>query len=213
MLVATTLSAQYITLSKAVKTSDSKDKFFYKVNPETDNAEYLGEIEVQGFSKDDPEVFSQIYKKAKTIGANAFSLKLAEDLDGNIKFNPEHYFINLYHTTTLPKEENTVYIISSSNKEQKIKINNKTVKIQPRAFFKLQLQPTEVQSISTGKLLGSKILLSQKQGQPAQYFQILPAGIRADHVGMGGLNLKSGDIILLEKSYAQFLTTIYTEQK
>jgi hypothetical protein len=39
----------------------------------------IWEIEVQGFSKDDACVFL-IYKKAKEIGANTFSLKLLKIL-------------------------------------------------------------------------------------------------------------------------------------
>ncbi len=209
--IINTISAQYITLSKAEKTNDNKDKFLYKINPSNTPAEYLGEIEVQGFSQNDAEVFSQIYKKAKTIGANSFSIKQTENLDGLYAFNPDHYYINLYYAPVIPKRENTVYILTSSSRPQKIKFNNQTIKLQPRTFLKQQLQ--DKVSISTGKLLGSKIILSPKKNQLEQYFQIIPTGVRADHLGQGGLNLKSGDIILLEKSYAQFLTSIYKEHK
>ena len=37
--------------------------------------------------------------------------------------------------------------------------------------------------------------------------------VKPDTSGVGGLNLKSGDIIGLEKSYAEFLSAIYKEQK
>ena len=202
--------AQYVTLSKAVKTSDNQDKFLYQVNPNDNDSEYLGEIEVEGFSPNNPEVFSQVYKKAKTIGANSFSLKKIDTIDGEeSSFNPAHFFLNLYYTTDLPKEDNTVYIISSSNKPLKIKIDNKPVILSPRSFHKIKLQSGFDHSLVSGGFLGSKIKMAYKQGQPVQYFQILSGGIRADQSGVGGLNLKSGDIIMLEKSYAQFLTTIY----
>lgn len=205
------LSAQYITLSKAIKTSDSKDRFFYRIDPATADAEYLGEVEVQGFSNNDAEVFRQIYTKAKTIGANSFSLRKSENLDGQITFNPAHYFLNLYYTADIPREENLIYVISSASKPQNIKFNNKTVTLQPRTYVRHPL--TEGLSLSVGRLLGSRITLSPKENQPEQYFQVVPAGIRADQSGPGGLNLKSGDIILLEKSYAEFLTTIYQEHQ
>lgn len=205
------LSAQYITLSKAIKTSDNKDRFFYRIDPATANAEYLGEVEVQGFSNNDAEIFRQIYTKAKTIGANAFSLRKSENLDGQITFNPAHYFLELYYTADIPRQENLIYVISSASKPQNIKFNNKTVTLLPRTYVRHPL--TEDLSLSVGRLLGSRITLSPKENQPEQYFQVVPAGIRADQSGPGGLNLKSGDIILLEKSYAGFLTTIYQEHQ
>lgn len=205
------LSAQYITLSKAIKTSDNKDRFFYRIDPATANAEYLGEVEVQGFSNNDAEIFRQIYTKAKTIGANSFALRKSENLDEQITFNPAHYFLDLYYTADIPRQENLIYVISSASKPQNIKFNNKTVTLLPRTYIKHPL--TEGLSLSVGRLLGSRITLSPKQNQPEQYFQVVPAGIRADHSGPGGLNLKSGDIILLEKSYAGFLTTIYQEHQ
>lgn len=205
------LSAQYITLSKAIKTSDNKDRFFYRIDPATANAEYLGEVEVQGFSNNDAETFRQIYTKAKTIGANSFSLRKSENLDGQITFNPAHYFLDLYYTADIPRQENLIFVISSASKPQNIKFNNKTVTLLPRTYVRHPL--TEGLSLSVGRLLGSRITLSPKQNQPEQYFQLVPAGIRADQSGPGGLNLKSGDIILLEKSYAEFLTTIYQEHQ
>jgi hypothetical protein len=35
--------------------------------------------------------------------------------------------------------------------------------------------------------------------------------VKSDTSGAGGLNLKSGDIVGLEKSYAEFLSLIYTK--
>ena len=37
--------------------------------------------------------------------------------------------------------------------------------------------------------------------------------MKADETGQGGLNIKSGDIIGLERSYANFLSVIYQQQK
>lgn len=204
--------AQLVTINKVVKTHENNDRYLYKINPESTNAEFLGEIEVQGFSKDDAEVFSQIYKKAKTFGANSFALKKTENIDGSVAaFNPANYILNLYYTPEVPKDDNAVYIITSSAKPQVVVLNNTKIRMQPRTYLKTELKPGETGSVSTGKFLGSKIMLAAKDGQPAQYFQILPAGLRADQSGAGGLNLKSGDIILLEKSYGQFLTAIYAE--
>lgn len=73
ILVGHFFMAQNVILNKVVKTHSNADKFLYKINPEAVNAEYLGEIEVQGFSDDDVKVFGMVYKKAKEIGANAFS--------------------------------------------------------------------------------------------------------------------------------------------
>jgi hypothetical protein len=40
---------------------------------------------VNGFSNDDVTVFGEVYKKAKQIGANSFSLKPIENVDGTFK--------------------------------------------------------------------------------------------------------------------------------
>lgn len=214
-LISNFVFAQFISISKVEKTSNNNDKFLYHINPEITNADYLGEIEVEGFTNHDAEVFSQVYKKAKTFGANAFAIKKQETIDSGLqKFDPSHYILSMYYIAESPREDNAVYIISSSEKVQDIVVDGKKISVQPRSYIKKQLKDGEVSSISTGKFLGSKIMLASKQNQPVQYFQIVPGGIHADRSGVqGGLNLKSGDIILLEKSYAQFLTAIYQEQK
>ncbi len=58
-------NAQNVYLSKVEKTNDNKDKFLYKKEDAATDAVFLGEVEVQGFSKDDAAVFSMIYKKQK----------------------------------------------------------------------------------------------------------------------------------------------------
>ena len=65
ILVGHFFMAQNVILNKVEKTHSNADKFLYKINPEAVNAEYLGEIEVQGFSDDDVKIFGMIYKKGK----------------------------------------------------------------------------------------------------------------------------------------------------
>ncbi|MCS3532426.1 hypothetical protein [Chryseobacterium sp. JUb7] len=209
-------SAQNVYMTKVEKTNDNTDKFFYKINEEAKDAQYLGEVEVQGFSKDDAAVFSLIYKKAKEIGANTFTLKPFENIDGSPQiFNPANYKLSLYY---LPKEKllnqtGHVYLFASSDKNQKISIDRKDYEISPRSYLIINITPGKIYTISTKKLLGSTIRLQPKAGEENQYFQISATKIKSDESGVGGLNLKSGDIIGLEKSYAEFLSTIYNKEK
>src|SRR5690606_40028147 len=83
--------------------------------------------------------------------------------------------------------------------------------LHPRTFTKQVLQPGNIYTISTGKLLGSSAKFSAQDSQPAQYIQILPFRIGSNSPENPGINFKTGDIQLLEKSYAQFLTVIYKE--
>lgn len=214
--LAQSLAAQNVFLTKVEKTNDNADPFLFKIKEEINNAVYLGEIEVQGFSKDDAAVFSRIYKKAKEIGANAFSLKPFENVDGTLQqFNPSHYMLNLYFISRdkLLNQTENIYLFASSDKEQKISINKKDFILSPRSFFILRPKQEEVYVISTKKIFGSTIKLQPKSGDGNQYFQVSSVKIKPDESGKGGLNLKSGDIIGLEKSYAEFLSTIYQEQK
>ncbi|WP_042720847.1 hypothetical protein [Flavobacterium sp. B17] len=208
--------AQNVYLTKVEKTHENTDKFLYKINEEIKNAEYLGEIEVQGFSRYDADVFSLIYKKAKEIGANTFALKPFEAVDGSLQnFNPSNYKLALYY---LPKDKLTdqtenLYLFASSDKDQKIAINKTDYVIPPRSYLVVKTIPGQVYTISTKKLLGSTIKIQPKENSSNQYFQISATKIKADETGSGGLNLKSGDIIGLEKSYAEFLSVIYNKQK
>lgn len=206
---------QIVTLNKVEKTNDNKDKFFYKIN-ESSKSEFLGEILVNSYSDNDVEIFGDIYKKAKQVGANSFSLKPIENIDGTIQnFNSSYYILNLYYTSidAIPNEENVAYLVSSSDKKQKININNKTTELEPRSFIRLDLKESEVLSVSTRKLLGSTVKLSAKAGQPSLYLSLTNFKIRSNDSIYGGVNLKSGDITGLEKSFGMFLTTIYSEQK
>jgi hypothetical protein len=208
--------AQNVFLTKVEKTHENTDKFLYKIDEEKKDAEYLGEIEVQGFSKKDAEIFSLIYKKAKEIGANTFALTPFENVDGSLQnFNPANYKLALYY---LPKDQllnqtGVLYLFASSEKNQKIAVNQVDYIIQPRSYMIFQTTPGEVYTISTKKLLGSAIKFQPKENSSNQYFQISATKIKSDETGIGGLNLKSGDIIGLEKSYAEFLSIIYNKQK
>lgn len=206
---------QTIILNKVDKINNNKDKFFYRIT-EPSKSEYLGEILVNGFSPDDVKVFGEVYKKAKQVGANTFSLKPIETVEGNVQpFNPAYYILNLYYTKAddIDNEENVAYLVAASDKNQKININNKTTVIEPRNFLRLPLKDQEVLTVSTRKLLGSSVKLSAKDSQPALYFSLTDFRIRSNDSIYGGINLKSGDITGLEKSFGMFLTTIYTEQK
>ena len=211
-LLTASIFGQNVLLNKVEKTHSNTDKFLYKINADSANAEYLGEIEVQGFSEDDTKVFGMIYKKAKEIGANSFAFKPFEEVDGRLsQFDPVHYKLSLYYTDpkSFPKEDNLIYLISGSNKKQTISINKDQVSFEPRSYTKMSLLPGEVYSISTRKLLGSTIKLTAQNNQPVQYFQISGFGVNTNQNGTPGVNLKSGDIVRLEQSYAQFITTIY----
>lgn len=216
IFIAQFFCAQNVFLTKVEKTHENTDKFLYKIEDEKKDAEYLGEIEVQGFSKNDAEIFSMVYKKAKEIGANTFALKPFETVDGSLQaFNPANYRLALYH---LPKEKlqnqtGNLYLFASSDKNQKIALNKTDYILSPRSYLMINTVPSEVYTISTKKLLGSTIKIQPKENSSNQYFQISAAKIKSDETGVGGLNLKSGDIIGLEKSYAEFLSIIYNKQK
>lgn len=212
LLIAGLVTAQNVILNQVVATNTNSDKFLYKINQEIVGAQYLGELEVQGFSEDDVQVFGMIYKKAKQIGANAFALHPFEAVDRGMQpFDPAHYRFKLYYVQPVDfaDEENTVYLLGAALTAQKISVDGNSVQFQPRSFLKISLQDGKILSISTKKLLGSSIKLTSKPGQPAQYYQISGFSVNANPYGSAGINLKSGDIIRLEKSYADFLITIY----
>lgn len=216
VLLAQFVSAQNVYLTKVEKTNTNTDKFLYKINEEVKEAEYLGELEVQGFSKNDAEVFSLVYKKAKEIGANTFSWKPFENIDGSQQeFNPANYKLGLYYISKekLQNQTGYVYLFASADKNQTININKKDYVLSPRSYIVLKVIPNEVYTISTKKLLGSTIKLQSKAGEGNQYFQVSAGKIKPDESGVGGLNLKSGDIIGLEKSYAEFLSLLYNKEK
>lgn len=210
----TLFSAQDVYLSKVVKVNDNTDKIFIKINKETP-AEYLGQIDVQGFSSDDEKVFSKIYKKAKEIGANAFAYEPFETVDEiEQPFNPANYRIKLFYITKeeLSKNSQQLYLFSSSEKSQTISVNKKNYVLEPRSYLSLTTVRGDIYTISTKKFLGSAIKISNTDGVP-QYFQVSALKVSSNKSGDAGINLKSGDIIGVDRSYGDFLRMIYTENK
>lgn len=208
--------AQNVYLAKVEKTNENTDKFLYHIKEEINEAQFLGEIEVQGFSKNDVAVFSKIYKKAKEIGANSFSLIPFETIDGSSrKFDAAHYKLKLYYLPSdkLSNEEGNLYVFASSSKAQKISINRKDYILSPRTFLKIPLVSGEVYTISTKKLLGSTIKIQKNSKNSDQYYQVSSARLVNSAQNDGTLHLKSGDIVGLEKSFAQFLKAIYQQTK
>lgn len=206
--------AQNIILNKVEKTGNSKDKFLYKINADSVKSEYLGEIEIQGFSADDVAVFNAVYKKAKSIGANAFSYKPFPSID-NIPRNldPSNYKLSLYQVSEadLPDESNLLYIVSSSSKTQKIGIDRQNLELPARSFILKRMLPGETYSLSTKKFLGSSVKVQANSIEGKQFFQFSAFKIKSNPYGSAGINVKSGDIFKLEKSYGDFLTTIYEQ--
>lgn len=207
--------AQNVLLNKVEKVNDNKDKFLYFLSEKNESSEYLGEVEVQGFTKDDAEIFSAIYKKAKEVGANSYSFKPFEKVDGTLSaFDPVHYRLSLYYTEkkVFDAAKGMVYVFASSDKDQKISINGKDYLLAPRSYVGVPIAIGDVHSVSTKKLLGSTIKFQPKKENSSYYFQVSSSKVKADDTGFGGLNLKSGDIIGLEASYGDFLRAIYQKQ-
>ena len=216
VMAVAVMNAQNVYLSKVEKTKENKDKYFYKIDPTKSEAEYLGEIDVQGYSSDDAAVFASIYKKAKEIGANAFSYKPFESVDEKTQpFNPANYRLELYYITKdeLSKPSDVIYFFSSSSKPQTISINKKDYVLPPRSFTTMQGTLGEIYTVSTKKFLGSTIKISVIENTPAQYFRISSVKVKSNTYGDPGINLKSGDIMGLDKSFGDFLRMIYTENK
>lgn len=208
--------AQNVFLTKVEKTNDNQDKFFYHLENNVESAEYLGEVEVQGYSTDDVAIFNQIYKKAKEIGANSFSLKNNESIDGTFqKLDPSNYKINLYFLPKdkFPVQDNSLFLFASSSKTQKISINDKNYSLLPRMYIRIKLSLGEIYTISTKGILGSTIKVKEEKSQSNQYFQLSSLKMGGNNQNDGTLHLKSGDIMGLERSYAEFLKLIYQQSK
>lgn len=204
--------SQNVFLTEVKAPSNNTDKFLYALQKEQESSQYLGKIEVSGFSSNDVEVFSEIYKKAKSIGSNTYVLKSPETIDGTSVFNPGHYEIMLYYTeaSRIPKQENDIYLINS-DKKTSIRINDKIKTLPPRSYVKYKLSQKEITDIAVGRFLGSRIKFQYKEGQPEQFFQISGKKITTNSPSNPGIHFKTGDIIKLEKSLALFLVSIYKE--
>lgn len=200
--------AQSVTFSHVEKSVENKDKTLYNINSYATDAVYLGEIDVMGSTQDYPKMFNLVYQKAKEIGANSFALGRTETIEGGKRpFNPQHYYLKLYHADAdkISQQSNQLYLLNISNKELKIDVNNSTVKLKPLSYISQKLTAGEVLSVSTRQLFGSNVSFTGSEHQSVQYFQIVGPRVRANHESNGGINFKTGDIVKLERSYAEFL--------
>lgn len=207
--------SQNVLLTEVKTTHENRDKFLYSLQKDiTVENQYLGKIEVIGYTVQDQMIFSQIYEKAKSIGANTYSIQFSENLEGTKGFDLSHYYVQLYYTESnkIPKEENTLYIINPS-KEVKLRVNSNKQILNSRSYIKIVPSNTQEIDISVGSIFGSRIKFENKEGQPAQYFQISGNQIRSNSEENPGIHFKTGDIIKVEKSYAQFLVNIYQSMK
>lgn len=137
LLSFTMIGAQSVTISKMANIHENKDKHLYKIE-DTNKAEYLGEIEIGGFSNDDALMFSNIYTKAKKMGANAFKLRPIETIDGKLEpLIQNHYFLSVYYvpSESSEKEENNIaFLIGSPSVSQKIGVNKERITLPERSF-------------------------------------------------------------------------------
>lgn len=205
--------SQQIFLTEVKNTHNNADKFLYALQKAPDSsAQYLGKIEVSGFSDEDAKVFSEIYQKAKSIGANTYVLQSPESIVEETLFNPARYFLKLYYTDVakIPKGKPMVFLINT-DKEISIRINKVKLKIPSRSFTAHDLSQNDETEIAAGNFLGSRIKLSYRIGQEEQYFRVTGKRISENHYEPG-LSYKTGDFIRLEKSFAQFLLQIYGSQ-
>ncbi|QCX53311.1 hypothetical protein [Elizabethkingia sp. JS20170427COW] len=213
VLFSIAISAQSVIISKMQEIVSNKDKHLYVIE-DTQNAQYLGELEIGGFSKEDVQTFDAVYKKAKQLGANAFKLRPIEEVDGTLKaFDPNHYFLSLYYlpSNQQVEEKNVAYLIGSSSKDLTLKINDQKIILPARSFKKLKLEPGTIYDIAAKRFLGSNIKLQASENQKAIYLQVSGFKVKANPYGEAGINLKTGDLMRVENSFGMFLTTIYQE--
>lgn len=209
LLASLVFYSQSVSFSKVEKSVENTDKVFYRINPDSVQSTYLGELEVSGSNiKYNVETFDMVYEKAKEIGANSFSLRGITDIDGSIQdFNPDHFFLSLYYTEAknLPTYNNHIYIVNPLDKMLTIVINRNTDKLEPYTYQIQKLNFGDIMTISNKKVFGTNIKLSGQENQPVQYYQISGARVKANDNYSGGINFKGGDIFKLERSYAEFL--------
>lgn len=206
-----TYSAQEVYLRKIADINKiGNDKFLYNTPEKLNTSQYLGELEVVGIARNNQELFTKIYNKAKEIGANSYSLKNFENIDGTLQdIDVSHFKLNLYYTPSQDIVQNsTIIYILSNNTPKKIRINRSDVNLNSDTYIKKTLLPGDELTISTIKLLGSTIKISTNNQKLPQYFQVLGFNIKEND----GISLKSGDIKKLDTSYGQFLVLISKEQ-
>ena len=203
--------AQNVIFNKVEATVPNTDQFLRLIDKDNPDAKFLAELEVQGYSMDHVETFKKIIEKAKEVGANAFAYQPFLKLDEkDTKIDIAHYKLNLYHLDKklFPKKDNEVVLIASALHDQKLKWNNEKILLPENSFLKFKLVPGEVYSLSTRNLFGSTVKLSYSENQKIQYFLISSFNVKSDKSGVGGLNLKSGDINIIDSSFGDFLTVV-----
>lgn len=200
-------SAQQIILTEAKSHSEKKDNRLYRIKTDS-SATYLGKIEIQGFLQNEVEAFQAFYKKSKTIGANTYIYNANLDIEGQPIDTPNKEIL-LYYSPNIPQEQN-VFSVFNSTKETKMIINGEKITMPKRTYLTQYIYSNKDNYISTRHFLGSRINLYYKNEQPKQNYQVISGRFSSDKSGItGGLIFKSGDIILLENSYADFLTLFY----
>lgn len=205
--------AQDIAFLEVSKTSNNKDRFLYAIPAsEVSKAEYLATLEVRGFNKNDEEVFSAIYKKAKEVGANAFMVIPIVGIDEKPQpFSPGFYQLSLYYLAD-NTTESQIYVINTTDKPQNFVLNDMKIQLAPRSYIQQPLIPEKTYDLYIKKFLASHLKFLYKEHQPSMYFSVSGARIRANPYGSAGINFKSGDFTALENSYGSFLTAIYQLQ-
>lgn len=213
LLICSICSSQNVFFNQMSKVHQNDERIFYRLPDDFSQTEYLAELEVQGYNPNDVDVFAKIYKKAKEIGANAFRYSPIIGVDGEKPFDPSNYRLKLYYVdnTAIPTNKNQLVVIASAQKDSRFKINGKSFSLPQRTFREFILQDGEEYRISSGNLLGSSVKLAGGQMKEVQYFQLLGFNINGN--GSGILNIKSGDITMLERSFGDFLTIIYARTK
>lgn len=208
-LLPFTLFAQSVNLTEAKTANDNNDQRLYKIDVVND-AQYLGKIEILGPLEDGPVAFKKFYQKARSLGANAFLYQSKKDLD-NQEIATNTREVALYYTPTLPSNANS-YLIYNDSKTKEVLVNGEKVTIPQNTYYEGQIKEGANNYIATKKFLGSRVNLYYKEDQPQQNFQLLSGGIRSDKSGVsGGLILKTGDLIVLERSYANFLSMFFAK--
>ena len=203
--------AQNVVFNKIETTFPNTDKFLYKIKNGNPEAKFLAEIEVQGYSNDHVDTFKKIVAKAKEVGANAFAYQPFLKIDMNENhFDLANFKINLYHLdkNLFPDTNNQVVLIASANKDQKLSWNKEKILLKENSFVKLKMLPGEIYTLSTRNLFGSSVKISYNNDQQIQYFLISAFKVKSDKSGVGGLNLKSGDIISIDSSFGDYLTLV-----
>ncbi|MDL1913671.1 MAG: hypothetical protein FDW93_04005 [Bergeyella sp.] len=188
-VVVSFFSGQEFHLTQSLRGKSNGDKRLYRI-VEDSSSVFLGSIEIYGALENEVEAFQKFYQKAKSIGANAYSLE-AKDIFGRQSSQSLKKVLRLYFVQGFTEEYNVFYVFNSG-KTRKIVIDGKRVELPEDGYLRARISQKNESYISTGKFLGSSVHLYYKEGQPAQYFQVLSAGMEADHKGGGGLFLKRG---------------------